>query len=189
MQETAAGEKQPRPLRLSPDALDVWEDFQNQIGDETIAMEEKAQAVWAKAPTYGARLTLVLHLMRAVIGEADQTEIDMESTLCGIELTRWFLNETRRVYTLFDESPDERLHKKIIALLASRGGSMTTREIRQYGHLKSKEELGRLLTDMIRLKVVTCQHKPPSAAGGHPSEVITLTDTGRQKTRATLPPF
>jgi len=54
-----------------------------------------------------------------------------ESMSSAIAVTRWFVHETRRVYSLLAENPETKQVRKLIDWIRSRGGETTARQLQQ----------------------------------------------------------
>jgi hypothetical protein len=86
-------------------------------------------AAWSKLEGYTARLALVIHLVRAVTGDADPMAVDAESIIAGATLSRWFGREAERVYAMLGESDEQRERRELVELIERRGGTITVREL------------------------------------------------------------
>ncbi|MCH7989688.1 MAG: hypothetical protein IID46_11160, partial [Planctomycetes bacterium] len=86
---------------------------------------------------YAARLALVIHLVRVVMGDrelADCDLIDERSLDAGIKLSRWFGNEADRLYAVIGGSVDSEESEQILQLvdfIRDKGGRITPRELQR----------------------------------------------------------
>jgi hypothetical protein len=144
------GDPAPKLVTMTPDAKTLFIDFVNKHGIEQTDLDGDLAAAWSKLEGYAARLALVHHLTRwATGGVADDGLLDADSMSAGIELSRWFANEARRVYAGLEETDQERETAELCKLIQERGGTISprdlaraTRKYRQTG--KAEEALGRL---------------------------------------------
>ncbi|MEQ8211042.1 MAG: DUF3987 domain-containing protein [Lacipirellulaceae bacterium] len=130
-------EPEPFPLDLTPEAKAVWVEYFNRHRAELADLDDDLAAAWSKLEAYTARLALVFQLCTWATGDAAAGHaIDQLSIEAAIELTDWFGNEAKRVYGMFNDSPEERAERELVELIERRGGAMTPRDLahasRQY---------------------------------------------------------
>jgi hypothetical protein len=123
----------PRALPLTPDAKMLWVAFYNAFGQEQVAVEGDLAAAFSKLEGYAARFALLHHLVRAAsaVDERGYFEpVAADSVGAGIALARWFVDETRRIYTVLHESADERALRELVQFIRGREGRrVTTRKL------------------------------------------------------------
>ncbi len=124
------GELTPVLVTMTPEAKALFVTFANAHGAEQMELEGDLAAAWSKLEGYAARLALVHHLTRWAANEVDDDGIlDATSMAAGIELSRWFAAEARRVYGALEETEeDEDLHN-LLKLIQTNDGEMTAREL------------------------------------------------------------
>jgi DNA primase catalytic core len=180
-QDEKTGFMEPVPVGLSPKAKAIWVDFYNCHADEQHQLvEDDLIAAWSKLEGYAARLALIFHCCRvACLEKVDPAEIDEKSMASGIILSRWFCNETRRVYMALAQSTEEGERDALVKLIQGRGGSITVRELmrccRKYG--SDAEVAEQALNDLVHAGLAVCEQKPPGNKGGHPTFVYRLTQS------------
>src|SRR5262249_48668110 len=129
--DAASEEPSPVPLNLSAGAKRAWVAFYNEHALEQVELTGDLAAAWSKLEGYAARLALVVHLARWAAGAAlageQPGDVDAESVEAGIELSRWFGNETQRVYAALNESDGEREPRELVELMQRKGRSITAR--------------------------------------------------------------
>lgn len=164
---------QPRMLTLSPEAKALWITFYNEHAAEAATLSGDLAAAWAKLEAYAARLALVMHMVRWISGDPtvkDPDVVDEVSMAIGIQLTRWFGHEARRIYGMLGESEHERLGRELLDWIERHGGMATVRDvthgIRAYRSNpdKAQEDLDKLVTDGYLVGA----HVAPSRKGGRP---------------------
>ena len=105
----------------------------------------------------------------------DPRQIDAPSMQTAIFLTQFFAREARRVYGMLSEPPEERDRRKLLALIASRGGEITPRELMRCTRQASTAEAAhRLLADLVQAGYGTWTAPPPSPSGGHAPHLFRL---------------
>lgn len=80
-----------------------------------------------------ARIALLVHLVRCVIGDGDQSTLDDQSMIAGIRIAEWFIQETERIYEelgMDGGPPDET--SDLAELISVNGGEVTARELRGF---------------------------------------------------------
>lgn len=127
------GDPEPVIVDLSPRAKREWIAFYNDHATEHVALTGDLSAAWSKLLGYAARLALVVHFIRWSADDSTLQSValvDVESIRAGIELSRWFGNEAKRVYALFTETENQRTERELVDWIRLRGGTATVREVR-----------------------------------------------------------
>lgn len=175
------GQPIPRDVDLAPEAKRIWIEFFNEHGEEQFAMTGDLAAAWSKLEGYAARLALVIHYLRWAGGNAtDDPRVDEESIKSGIELSRWFGNEAKGVYTILRETERQRELREFTDVIRNRGGTVTVREwqrIRTHPtSVMAETELQRL----VDAEHGAWEYPKPSAQGGRPTKVFRLKEPGSE---------
>ena len=132
------GEPQPVALRLTPEGKKVWVKFYNTHANEQTRFTGDLSAAWSKLEGYAARLALVIHLVRYVAGDktiVSADKVDEVSIAAGVELSRWFGQEARRVYDILGESDEGRERRQLMELIRRKGGTVTPRDLMRSSRL------------------------------------------------------
>lgn len=179
--ETADG-LTPIDIPLSTEAVDMWEDFHNAhaLQQHRLADDNEA-AAWAKLRGYALRLTLVIHLMREAASEPiDPDVIDVTSLEMGLALEAWFREEMARIYDMLATSREQAMIDDLVAFIAGRGGSVTTRDVQRDGprFCRAPGEPEQWLQDLEDLGLGRWDNPKPGPAGGRPSTVFILSNSG-----------
>ncbi len=118
----------------------------------------------------------MIHCIRQASGEAvDPWVCDVDSMQSGVELARWFKNETQRIYGLLRESQDERDLRQIAHWIHLQGGTVRARDlISGRRDINNVEEAESLLRRLCETGYGHLQRKPPGKNGGRPSIEFTL---------------
>ncbi|MCC7015071.1 MAG: DUF3987 domain-containing protein [Planctomycetes bacterium] len=120
----------PREVRLSPGAVSLFRDFANEVGDRVFRADDDEGANWSKLRNYAARLALVDHSVRFVVGEtADEWTLASRSMTVGIELARWFGHEAERMLSTLAESREERALRRDAEWVERRNGVVTAGDL------------------------------------------------------------
>ena len=132
---------QPAPIDipLTPEGKRMWVGFYNVHNAAQSKTDGALASAYSKLEGYAARFALIHHLVRCANDDpsVDPDTIDAVSIKAGATLAQWFANEAERVYSMFDESDNDRHSRQLIEWIEARGGSVTVRETQQ-GHRKYK---------------------------------------------------
>lgn len=132
-----AGEPEPFPLDLTPEAKTVWVKYFNRHRAELADLDDDLAAAWSKLEAYTARFALIFQLCTFADGDAAAGHaVDQRSMEAAIELTDWFGHEAKRVYGMFVETAEDRDQRDLVDWIERRGGTTTVRDLqmtlRQY---------------------------------------------------------
>jgi hypothetical protein len=110
----------------------------------------------------------------------DEHRIDEGSLQAAEAVTRWFCQETERVYGVLAESDQERDQRILVELIRRNGDAITVRQLQQTGRRwrGSAEEARAALDGLVQAHLARWESPPPGKAGGHPSEVCRLIEGG-----------
>ena len=174
-------ELQPVALRLTPEGKGAWIEFYNTHAKEQTRLMGDLSAAWSKLEGYAARLALVIHLVRCAAGDntiVSADEVDEVSVAAGVELSRWFGQEARRVYDILGESDEGRDRRQLVELIRRKGGTVTGRDLmrssRMYPTADDAEEALKELTDAGFGRLEFDNH---GGGRGRPVQRFILTDT------------
>ena len=124
--------QEPALINLSPDGKLVWVKFYDEHACEQINLSGDEAAAWSKLEGYAARFALVIHLVRYCSKDSallDFYQVDESSIGAGIRLSRWFGEESKRVYGILSESDDDQKQRSLIEWVQRNGGTATAREL------------------------------------------------------------
>ena len=166
----------PQIVTLSDEAKRLWVEFYNEHNEEQFELVGDLAAAWSKLEGYAARLALVVHCVRSAEDTSiDPLKLDAESMRAGIALARWFANETKRVYPLLDESPEEQDWRRLVELIEHKGGAVTVREIQRTSRLfRTAEEAEAALNALVEAGWGVWETPAGGDRGGRPSRIFRL---------------
>ena len=182
MTDDEFGGLEPVDVPLTLLGQDAWIKFYDEHAAEQAEIAGgDLSAAWSKLEGYAARLALVVHCLRIATGdESLRTDdyIDEDSIAAAVTITRWFGQETRRVYGMLAESDDQREQTRLFELIQSKGGRITVRELMQAGrqYRGSAELAESALKELADIGWGRWQTVPGEPAGGRPSRKFVLTD-------------
>jgi hypothetical protein len=178
LQPTTDDDGEPRPglVRLTPEAKAAWIAYYNAHAVEQADLTGDMAAAWSKLEECAGRLALVVHYVRwAAGGVADETQLDAASMNAGIELTRWFKGEAKRVFAMLDESDAERDQRRLVEWIGRKGGTVTAREAQQGCRwLKKPGAAEAALEELVKAGHGNWTTEPPPVTGGHSRRVFVL---------------
>ena len=169
---------EPVEIPLSPDAQAEFVQFVNEHGAEQYNLPtDHLKAAWAKLEGYAARLALVIHLVRVTRNAAAADAVDVESLRSGIELVRWFANETKRCYADLALSDEDRERCALLDLVRERGGRLTPKELtRHRRRYVTTADARHALNELAQYGLGKWSYSTPGPGGGRPSEALVLFD-------------
>jgi len=171
------GQPLPQTVALDDDARQLFTRWFDHHNVAVAALPEgDLRAAFAKLEEVPARLALVLHLARAAAGESvDETLIDGETMSSAIELGRWFCHETRRVYSMLNESAADRCRRELIDYVQRHGGQIKVRDLQRARNLKTAGAAEKLLAGLVQDGTGRWESLPASPREGQPSRGFVLT--------------
>jgi hypothetical protein len=160
-------------LPFTPRAKQLWVAFYNQHAEEESNLTGDEAAAWSKLEGYAARLALVVQLVL----DPGSRVVDANSVQAGIDMSRWFGHETRRIYAALAETEAERDRRRLIELVRRRGGRISVSDLqasdRRFRSDSSSAE--QALDDLVKAGFGKWKRVPPGPRGGRPSHVFVLT--------------
>ena len=179
MSEDRLGNLNPVDFELTPEAKRRWIAFYNEHGEETHNLgDEHLAAAWSKLEGYTARLSLVVHCIRAATEDGnlqDTGAVDSESIEAGIRLVSWFKNEARRIYGRLAESEDTRDARKVLRCVETKGGRATVRDVERGGLCGGdRSRITEVLGKLAKAGAGAWQDVLPTPQGGRGTRVFVL---------------
>jgi len=176
------GDPEPGIVRLSPSAKAAWVKFYNEHAEEQVDLSGDLSAAWSKLEGYAARLALIVHLVRWAWGDiTDPEEVDERSIITGIDLSRWFGQETRRVYDILNESEEDRNRRELIERIMRKSGRLTARDLQRCSRAYPTSEAAEAaLDDLVEAGFGRWEQLPAGEKGGRPTRRFRLADSARR---------
>ena len=131
--EGESGRTEPQVVKLGVEAKKIFVEFHDRHNKQMSGLSSELKAVWAKLEGGAARFALVIHMVRGAIAhlEGDEafdcTTVDEESMSVGIALSKWFGNESRRVYSMLGGDVGDRRIQKMVEAIKGKGGEISIR--------------------------------------------------------------
>lgn len=190
MPEDENGQLQPRDIPLSPDGKQAWIEFYNAHASEQAEMPGDLAAAWSKLEGYAARFALLVHLVRAASDDptlADAAAVDKQSIAAGVKLSRWFGDETARVYAVIGgdaETPEAREQRELVRIIRDHGGEITVRGLMQASrrYRSSAKEAEDALSRLVANGTLSAWINHHDGGRGRPGLVYALAETGNGDT-------
>jgi hypothetical protein len=161
----------PIPVRLSPEAKEMWVRHYNAFAAVQAGAEGEVAAVLSKLEGYAARLALLHHAVRSVFLGTDCTQpVTTGSMEAGIVLAEWFAGEARRIYSILSETEEERDARRLVEFNTARGGSMSGRELQRANSRKypSADHAENALDVLVSAGLGRWEDSSAHPAGGRP---------------------
>lgn len=184
---TVDDESEPIEITLSDDAKACWTDWHNARAAGIDEASEPLRAALSKLRGYCPRLTLVVHCIRAALGEAvaEQTA-DVASVDAAITLTDWFEGESRRAYGMMGESEADRAHRRLATWIERQGGRVSVRDLQRLAPRQFRgtaDECEAWLRAFVERGLGVWESCESPASGGHATRVVRLVQAGDSDAR------
>jgi len=167
--QSATSSVVPREVPLDAAAREMWIEFYNEHNRQQLTLLGNEAAAWSKLEGYAARLALVIHLARFAAGEiARPDEIDQRSMTAGVELSRWFGYEARRVYAMLQMSGQERLLLARLELVIAVGEPVSVREWMRKRSLPTADAAETELQELVDAGFGSWRFRERKLSGGAP---------------------
>ena len=134
-QGSTRDEKIPVDVHLTSGAYQLFREENIEYIKETMNITGDLQYFWSKAPSFVARIALVIHVVKNILNPTDHADkLEFDTMRAAINIVRWYANEASRVYGLLNltsetsEQKDIRLIKDVIR---KKGGKATANEIKR----------------------------------------------------------
>ena len=121
------GDPNPKPLKLTPEALRLFAFCVDSLGAEVLqpGFPRRLEGVWSKLRGYLARLSLILAVCRSVQSTASEERVEREDVAAAAKLLVYFKVHARRVFAeLGSPDPLEALGTDLKALIEDQGGKL-----------------------------------------------------------------
>jgi hypothetical protein len=153
---TTADGAEPTELALSREAVRAWASWYDANAGRIFEAEHDAAAARrAKCEAYALRIALFLELA----ADPAAVHVGPDAIRRGTALAGWLADESDRVATLAAENPEETERRKLVELIAAKGGGITPRELqrasRQYATAGDAEAA---LLRLVREGVAELEH-------------------------------
>jgi hypothetical protein len=139
----------PKVLTFTEACKAAFVDFANDLFAEMRDPQFPPQlrGAYAKFEGYGARLALVLQLLRRACNEATSDQVDEISVNGAVALVDYFKSHARRVYAHLRCTPEDKRVDAAVAWIRAHGGTATAREMQMHkvAGVKSSTEAKALL--------------------------------------------
>jgi hypothetical protein len=172
--QTEKGEhgERPRFVRLTASGRQAWEEFTGRLADEVNedGFPDCLRGPWSKLRGYGARLALIIQMMRLSARKADGEDVDGQSVSAADALVVYFQSHARKVYAVMGTDREVEKAKRVLGWIV-RERKAEFKRWESYEDLKSvgqfpsvdslDEPLGRLVRHhYLRLRAVSRREGP-----------------------------
>lgn len=169
------GEPSPVLIDMTPKAKLAWIKFYNKHAAEQVDLSGDLSAAWSKLEAYAARFALITQLVRQANDEPGVGDlVDEASVAVAVELTRWFAQEAKRIYSILSESEDEEGVRQRAEMIERRGGCVTVRDWQRARGLDTASEAEEELEELVQEGLGGWTHPTPGPKGGRPTRRFTL---------------
>ena len=167
--EMADGELKPKVLHLTDRAKRWWEEWHEinarEINDPDFP--RRLRGVWRKMEIQLARIALIIHMVRVVCDEADETGIDEISLSRAIQLVKYFKSHARKVYQHLGKSNVDKRIEEVVEWIRQHGGQVTKRDAqrKRLGGCKKASEVEALFQELKDYGYGRIEYQTPPKGG------------------------
>src|SRR5215217_4989764 len=136
------GDPNPKPLKLTPEALRLFAFCVDSLGAEVLqpGFSARLEGVWSKLRGYLARLSLVLAVCRCVEAGTREERVETGDVEAAVKLLGYFKAHARRVYAeLRSPDPLETLGADLKKLIEAAGGRLEATATELYRKLEEAD--------------------------------------------------
>jgi hypothetical protein len=122
-EQAREGGMRPRFVHLTADGKIAWKGFTRALANEMNAdtFGECLRGPWSKLRSYGARLALIIHLLRKTADETKGEDVDGESMERAAALVKYFQSHARKVYAAMGSGRDLEDARRVLDWIVRRG--------------------------------------------------------------------
>ena len=169
---------------LTPTAKSLWVSFHDQTSEESQSLKGDLAAAWSKFRDTALRIALIIHFTNN-----NTTDISIETMKDALRITRWFMQETRRVYALIGGKTWHSGHnqQKQVLLEWMRNRDWVTARDVQRGprQLRDAKAAELCLKQLVEDGVLDRKFRDIGQHGGKPAELFRLKTSGELQSLAT----
>jgi len=126
---------------MTDEAKRLFIELHDELAARAELSDNRLASAMSKLRAYCARIALVLHLAdEAGLGMTldDPSPIDEKTMRSACELTRWFANESERIYgSLIDKGAEpENDRARLLQMIRNKGGSVSPRDVQLWRRSK-----------------------------------------------------
>ena len=198
-QRESDGQSCPLNLELTAEALEVFKVNTLRLRREAHGLSPDLHAAYSKLEEIPVRLGLIIHEVRVASGDPavnDSFRVDATSIQAGIEITKWFEHETRRVYEMLRGTPAARdnvaridtARQYLIDWIRRLHGPVTVRQVMSLRtRYPTAEDAEAALEDLAAADLGYWQFVPSTSAGGQPTRKFHLREDNVSASAHTTP--
>lgn len=160
----------PLVVAMSGEAKEQFVEYFNAHNAERESLPTNdLKAAWGKLEETPLRLALILHCIEGERGPLQVTNMER-----GIEVAKWFKEETKRVYAILNDMDSDDQRMKLVEFISGQGGSVTAREVlTAMREFKKTEHAEAALLDLVTAGIAKWETVKPDGAG-RPTRKCTL---------------
>jgi hypothetical protein len=165
----------PRPhfVKMDRDARREFEWGMNVVCEEQRRndLPSTLKGVWAKWPGHTARLVLIVHLLRWILREVEDENVDAESMRRAIRLVTYFQAHARKVHCVIGADPEIAEAKIVLRWVRRKGLTQfrrweAQRDLQSETRFRRSEDLDRPLSRLVKHGFLREQPQKKGSGGG-----------------------
>jgi hypothetical protein len=178
-QEPGEHGMRPHFVRLDVGAREEWSRLYNQLVAEQNwdGFPSVLRGVWAKFKVYGARLALIVYLLRWVTKETDCDKVDAESVRRAGLLLEYFKSHARKVYATIGADRDVDRAVRVLEWVVREDRTEFKRwevhkDVRNAGQFPGLDDLNRPLDLLIKHRYMRVKPSGDQHGRGRPPDPV-----------------
>jgi uncharacterized protein DUF3987 len=161
----------PFDLPLTDEAKAAWVEYYKDHGQRAHEEDGPMRAAMSKLKATTARLALVIQLS----SDPQSLAVGVDAMKAGIEISKWFEGQARRVYEGFKETEQEKDRRELCDWIRKHGGKTTIRQLANGGPYRFRKRAKEALADLESAGLVK---RIPRAGRGSEEYMLCAGDGG-----------
>ena len=162
-------------LPLRPEAKEIFVKFYNRQRAAMAEAGDHLAAALSKLEAYAARFALIFQL----VTDSGSREVDEANMQRGIDVVRWFSQETGRIYSVLEGESSIAVENDLLELIRRRGGRITARNLQRSSRRYPTAESARVALQQLEdLGLGLWINGGGGPAGGRPSAIFEIRKVG-----------
>lgn len=174
--------RRARRIPFAPECEEFLREYLPQWSIASMLECETLDAAMSKLEAYALRFALIRRVTREAVEDAGPDDpISLEDLQAGIQLARWFKEETRRVLISNNHDLTTNRDRKIAsrrAIIESLGGQITASAWRKRHRRMTKPQAEQELDELVDAGYAEWREHGTTAKGGRPTRVCVLLEPG-----------
>ncbi len=173
----------PIDIPLSDDARTRFIAFHDARRLEQAELDDSLRAAWSKLIAVAPRIALLIRCVEDAVSPSRPLDHPIEdpTMAAAIEITEWFLYETRRIYAFLGEDEEQRRLRRLLEHTQVKGGSTSVRDAQRAlrSVFATADDVRASFKQLAAMGLGDWVDHKSGPQGGRPSEQFMLCDRDR----------